>query len=237
MNNTVAQFRSYFDGVLSLAYPNICKGCSASLKGRQEILCRKCIANLPRTGFEWATDNPTNQSFWGRTPVVFAASGYYYRKGELLQTLIGMLKYKQRQDVGVFLGGLTGKLIQNSPFFETPDLIIPVPLHPRKFRLRGYNQCDYIAKGISAEIGVPVFDKVLMRDVYNPSQTKKTRFERWENVSGIFKVAQPELLIGKHILLVDDVITTGSTLEACCLPISQITGTKVSIVTVGYSVR
>lgn len=237
MNNTLAQFRSYFDGVLSLAYPNICKGCSASLKGSQEILCRKCIANLPRTGFECATVNPTNQSFWGRTPVVFAASGYYYRKGELLQTLIGLLKYKQRRDVGVFFGGLTGKLIQSSPFFENPDLIIPVPLHPRKLRLRGYNQCDYIAKGISAEIGVPVLDKVLIRDVYNPSQTKKTRFERWENVSGIFKVAQPELLIGKHILLVDDVITTGSTLEACCLPISQIPETKVSVVTVGYSVR
>jgi len=237
MNPKVAPFQSYINGILSLAYPNICKGCSTSLKARQEILCRKCISNLPRTGFEWAKDNPTNQSFWGRTPVVFAASTYYYRKGELLQSLIAMLKYKQRQDVGVFLGRLTGKLLQDSPFFETPDLIIPVPLHPRKFRLRGYNQCDYIAKGISAEIAAPVINSALMRDVYNPSQTKKTRFERWENVSGIFKVAVPQQLIDKHILLVDDVITTGSTLEACCLPISQISGTKVSIVTVGYSVR
>lgn len=208
-----------------------------NIKGQDEILCRKCTSNLPRTGFEWSADNPAHQSFWGRTPVGFAASAYYYRKGELLQKLIHLLKYKNRRDVGVFLGRITGKLILKSPFFQLPDYIVPVPLHPRKLRIRGYNQCDFLAKGISEELHVPVLNDFLIRKIYNPSQTRKTRFERWENVEGIFCVSNQENMDNKHILLVDDVITTGSTLEACCLPLNQIPETTVSIITVGYSAK
>lgn len=226
---------SYFNAFLSLAYPNVCCGCGISLKGSEVILCRKCTSNLPRTGFEWSENNLTYQSFWGRTPVTFAASAYYYRKGELLPKLIHLLKYKNRRDVGLFLGETTGQLILQSPFFKSLDFIIPVPLHPRKLRSRGFNQCELLASGLSEKLKIPTASNLLIREVYNPSQTRKTRFERWENVSGIFSAPNPELLINKHILLVDDVITTGSTLEACCLPLTQIQGTRISIITIGYS--
>lgn len=237
MKTLIQNLQGYYLGFLSLAYPNICNGCTNTLRGAEEILCRKCTANLPRTGFEWSENNPANQSFWGRVPVNFAASVFYYRKGELLPKLIHQLKYKRRRDIGVFLGKITGKLLTDAPFFHKPDVIVPVPLHPRKLRSRGYNQCDILSQGISEVVKAPVLPDSLIRQVYNVSQTRKTRFERWENVEGIFKIANPQIFENKHILLVDDVITTGSTLEACCFPLNQITGTKISIITVGYSAR
>lgn len=226
---------SYFNGFLSLAYPNICNGCDNALRNNEEILCPRCIVNLPRTGFELSEENPAFHSFWGRVSVDYAASMFYYRKGELIQKLIHLLKYRGRRDIGLFLGRLTGRLIKDSPFFKKPDFIVPVPLHPRKLRARGYNQSDILAKGISEEINVSVLNNMLVRDIYNPTQTRKTRFERWGNVSGIFSVVNPESFENINILLVDDVITTGSTLEACCQALSQIKGVTICVVTVGYS--
>lgn len=236
MNRLAALLRSYLDGFLTLAYPHLCPGCGKSLTGSENILCRCCTNNLPRTGFEWSNENPAFQSFWGRVPVEMAASVFYYRKGELLPRLIHQLKYKNRKDVGLFLGRLTGRLIKASPLFPAPEVVVPVPLHPRKLRIRGYNQCELLANGIAEETGLPVNTGALVRDIHNPSQTRKGRFERWENVSGIFRVTNPVALENKHILLVDDVITTGATLEACCLPIVKIPGSSVSIITVGYAV-
>ena len=236
MNRFSASLRSYLDGFLSLAYPNVCPGCGKTLTGHEHILCRRCTNNLPRTNFEWSNENPAFQSFWGRAPIQMAASAYYYRKGELLPRLIHQLKYKNRKDVGLFLGRLTGRLIKASPLFSTLHVVVPVPLHPRKLRIRGYNQCNLLAEGISEETGLPINSDTLVRDVYNPSQTRKGRFERWENVAGIFRVINPDAFENQHILLVDDVITTGATLEACCLPILQIPGSSISIITIGYAV-
>lgn len=236
MNRLVKLFGSYLNGFLALAYPNNCYGCGKSLAGSETILCRRCSENLPRTGFEWSTENPAFQSFWGRVPVEMAASAFYYRKGELLPRLIHQLKYKNRKDVGLFLGRLTGRLIKASPLFPDPEVVVPVPLHPRKLRIRGYNQCELLAAGISEVTGIPVNTEALIREVFNPSQTRKGRFERWENVAGIFRVINPDTFVNQHILLVDDVITTGATLEACCLPLLQIPGCSASIITVGYAV-
>ncbi len=202
-----------------------------------EILCRKCKANMPRTGFELSENNPAHQSFWGRIPIAFAASAYHYRKGEILPKLIHYLKYRKRKDIGLLLGKLTGKIITGSPHFRNPDYIIPVPLHPKKLKARGFNQCEILSEGITRETNIPVLKDVLVRETYNPSQTRKGRFERWQNVEGIFTVSDPGLLVNKHIILVDDVITTGSTIEACCLPLINIPGIIISVITIGFSNR
>ncbi len=200
------------------------------------VLCRRCRSRLPRTGFEQSLTNPVMQTFWGRVPLEFAASLFYYRKGELLQALIHQLKYKRCQENGVFLGALAGQILKSPSRYSSIDAIVPVPLHPRKEKLRGYNQCSLLAEGISSVTGWPRLDHSVERLKHTPSQTRRGRFERWQNVEGIFGVVSPFELEGKHVLVVDDVVTTGSTLEACCHALLQVPGVRVSVLTIGYAV-
>jgi ComF family protein len=138
------------------------------------------------------------------------------------------IKYRGKKELGEQLGALFGGELKNSRFNET-DVIIPVPLHERKLRARGYNQSEWIAKGMSLTMGKPMVTNVLQRIIENPTQTRKGVYERWENVNGIFQVENAELVENKHLLLTDDVLTTGSTLEACILPLQEISGVKISI--------
>ncbi len=176
------------------------------------------------------------QTFWGRVPLEFASSLYYYRKGELLSTLIHQLKYKRNKENGVFLGTMAGQILKSCEHYSSTDAIVPVPLHPRKERLRGFNQCALLAEGLSSAMELPRLDHSVVRMVHTQSQTRRGRFERWQNVEGIFGVSQPEVLQGKHLLVLDDVVTTGSTLEAFCRVLLQVPGVKVSVVTIGYTV-
>lgn len=228
----------WIDGFLALIYPETCMNCKDLLNQHEHYLCRPCTTRLPLTGFEHHRDNPVSQTFWGRTQVHYATAIYHYRKEETLQRLIGRLKYHRDPKTGVFLGQLCGKALRKAKDFSHPDFLIPVPLHPRRQRKRGYNQSEMIARGMSELLDIPIETSLLKRRIFNASQTTKGRYERWQNVEGIFEINHPtDHFHNKHLLLVDDIITTGATLEACCSALAQIPGVIISLVTVGYANR
>ena len=173
--------------------------------------------------------------FWGRVELFSATSYLFFNKGGSVQHLMHSLKYKSQKETGVYLGKLFGKDLLKSPLFNTIDLIIPVPLHPKKFHLRGFNQSEVIASGIGHVMEIPVECNKLIRLVNTDSQTRKSRYSRWENVRSAFGVENPEDISGKHVLLVDDVLTTGATLEACAATLLEIEGTRVSVATLAYA--
>jgi ComF family protein len=172
--------------------------------------------------------------FWGRVPVENASSYFKYYRGSRYQMLIHSLKYRGRTDIGRELGRLMGMELKDSAF-AAADLIIPVPLHRIKELKRGYNQCAPICEGLSLSLGIPWRRDLLQKTSGSPSQTNKSRFSRWQNVEGIFRVRCPDLLKGKHVLLVDDVVTTGSTLESCANAVLEIPRTRISIATLAVS--
>ena len=220
-----------FDDLISLFYPRLCAGCNTSLVNGEDILCLHCLADLPRTNYHLFPENPVFQIFIGRVNITLASSFCRFDKGGRLQHLLHQLKYKGNSEVGIKMGILFGYDLIQSSSYQDIDAIIPVPLHPKKEKKRGYNQSAEICKGLSESMNRPVISGNLVREIHTSSQTRKGRFERWENVSGIFNVKNEASLIGKHLLLVDDVVTTGATLEACCEPLLKIPGVRVSIAT------
>lgn len=220
-----------FDDLISLFYPRLCAGCNIPLVKGEEVLCLNCLADLPKTNYHLYRDNPVFQMFIGRVNISSATSFCTFDKGGRLQHLLHELKYRGNRAVGLKMGALLGHDLMQNIFYEDIDAVVPVPLHPRKEKKRGFNQCVEICNGLAASMNRPVIIGNLMRDVHTDSQTQKGRFERWENVGGIFSVRNSMLLIDKHILLVDDVVTTGATLEACCEPLLKIPGVRVSIAT------
>lgn len=170
--------------------------------------------------------------FWGRVGIQAAASCFLFTKGSGVQKLVHQLKYSGQTEVGRVLGRLYGSELKLSPLFAGIDVIAPVPLHPDKLKKRGYNQCDFFAEGLSESLGVPADLNNVQRVIATGSQTRRSRFERWKNVEYVFSAQQPLKLEGKHILLVDDVVTTGSTLEACAQQLLKIPGARVSIATI-----
>ncbi|MCK9641143.1 MAG: ComF family protein [Prolixibacteraceae bacterium] len=219
------------DDLLSLFYPRLCAGCHTTLVRGEEILCLGCLADLPKTGYEKKADNPVTQLFWGRIDIKMATSFCTFDKGGVMQHLMHQLKYQGRKDIGEKLGFLLGADLIQSPPYREIDLVMPVPLHPKREHKRGYNQSAALGKGIAEAMGITILEGNLVRNRYSDSQTNKGRFERWENVKELFGVKFPEMLEDKHILLVDDVVTTGSTLEACVQVLLKIPGTSVSIAT------
>jgi ComF family protein len=214
----------------SLFYPATCAGCCNSLMRNEEVLCTTCLYNLPRTNFHNDPENEVAQIFWGRAKVENASSYLYFHKKGIVQAILHKLKYKGEKEVGIFMGRIYGYDLKDTMFAQA-DVIIPVPLHIRKFKERGYNQSEMLAKGLAVVLNKPVDITSLKRRIANPTQTRKHRYERWLNVNEVFEVKYPENLEGKHILLVDDVVTTGATLESCANVILECENTKVSIVT------
>lgn len=224
-------FTKWVHDFIALFYPNICAACSEPLVQNEQLLCTTCRYELPKTNFHSDPDNEVARIFWGRVKIEHASAHFYFQKGGRVQELMHKLKYKGQQDIGIELGKMIGRDLQSSPFSQI-DAIIPVPLHPIKKRKRGYNQSECIASGISETLNKPVDTKSLQRKIANPTQTRKHRFERWSNVEGIFALTNPEALANKHILLIDDIITTGATLEACASTLLQAKNVKVSILAV-----
>lgn len=220
--------KKYFTSLLDLFYPKLCIACQDVLAGNEEYLCSYCIANLPLTNFWKQKDNLVEQLFWGRVKVEQATSLFYFEKESRYQNILHQLKYKGKKNIGIQLGRILGYYLSESPFKEI-DAIVPVPLHPKRQRKRGYNQSEMIALGISTAMQKPLLSDCVSRLVHTKSQTKKNRYSRWENVSGIFSVLKPNELQGKHILVVDDVITTGSTIEALLEEILKTDNIKVSV--------
>ncbi|MEL6864495.1 MAG: phosphoribosyltransferase family protein, partial [Bacteroidota bacterium] len=186
--------------------------------------------------FHLQKDNPFTDRFWGRIDLKAGAALYYFSKGGRTQQLIHHLKYSGKKEIGLKLGQLYGKMLLESPYFKGIDVIIPVPLHPRKQKKRGYNQSDWFAKGLSESMNCPWYAHGLQRIHMANSQTQKSRLERLVNVSQAFEVKNRALLEGKHILLVDDVLTTGATLEACSEKILQIPQTQLSLATIAITI-
>ncbi|MDD4144629.1 MAG: phosphoribosyltransferase family protein [Prolixibacteraceae bacterium] len=219
--------------LLELLYPSLCITCGERLVLHEKYICMKCWLDLPVTNFHLDPENNVARLFWGRVNIEYATSYFFFRKGSRYQKLIHFIKYRGLKELGFESGIRLGDLL--SANYNSVDLIVPVPLHPEKEKRRGFNQSEWIARGIAVSFDHPVVPGNLYRTVYNPTQTRKDRYGRWLNVEGIFKVRDPGRFEGRHIMLVDDVITTGSTLEACAAEILKIPGTRVSIATLAVA--
>ena len=214
-----------------LIFPRLCVTCGDKLIEQEQWICLHCLHHVPRTNFHLHPENRVAQLFYGRVRIEFGTSFFYFSKGSKYQSLLHNLKYKGMKELGAEIGKHFGIDLLQSDDFTSVDLICPVPLHPQKEKKRGYNQSWWIAYGIAEQMKKPLSDDNLKRVTATETQTKKTRFERWQNVEGIFELSDPEAFSGKHILLVDDVVTTGSTLEACAQAILSKTDARVSIAT------
>ena len=225
-----------WDDFFSLLFPRLCYACGNQLMRNESLICTECFVVIPRTNYHFVEDNPVARLFWGRCLIEKAAAFSYYNKGSRIRKLIHNLKYNGIREIGYVLGRLYGLSLKTSGFINDIDIIIPVPLHPVKKRIRGFNQSETISMGIADATHLPVDLKSLARVLVSATQTKRSRYERWTNVEGIFQVLDSQTIMGKHVLLVDDVITTGSTIESCTNELLKIEGVKVSAVALAFAV-
>jgi ComF family protein len=226
---------SYVNDFISLFYPRLCYACNRALIRQEECICSFCRYHLPQTNLHKEFDNAVSQIFWGRLPIETATSLFYFQKKGKVQNLIHQFKYKGKKDIGLYLGRMLGQQIKQSTFYDKTDVIIPVPLHAVKQHKRGFNQSEIIAQGISESLNKPLMVNNLVRIAKTDSQTRKSRFRRWQNVETVFHVKYPEKLKNLNILLVDDVITTGSTLESCGQKLMEVEGVKLWIATLAMA--
>lgn len=225
--------KNIFHSFLNLFFPDLCVVCNDRLTEGEQHICTDCLILLPRTNFHLQPDNRLEQFFAGRISFQHIAAYAYFVKGGSIQSIIHELKYKQNPQIGTYIGQLCGENLRGSSFIADVDILVPVPLHPKREKERGYNQSLEICKGISEVTGIPIDSNTLIRKVNNKSQTKNSRFDRWKNVEDIFSITDSTAFQNKHILLVDDVITTGSTLESCAKEILKCGGARMSIYAVG----
>lgn len=215
--------------------PHRCPGCGRMMDDAQTCICLRCIAGLPATGFFQQPGNPVEMLFWGRTPIDAAGSLFFFTRGSSMQSILHALKYKGNRKLGIRMGKLLGNTIARSNRFRELDGVIPLPLHSERLRMRGYNQSACIAQGVSLSVAKPVWEDVINRLRKTDTQTKKNRIDRWTNLSGGFNLTRPERITGKNILLVDDVVTTGASLEACAHTLLQAQPAKLYIATIAYA--
>jgi ComF family protein len=221
--------------LLHLFYPHLCAGCQSDVLSVHDPICPICIASLPETGFENITENPVEKTFYGRIHLKAATSSYYFSKGSALQHIIHALKYEKNQKAGLVLGRLLGSQLKNCSQFREDYLLVPVPMHPGKEKQRGYNQAAVIAKGIHEVTTWPLCEDAVLKLLQTTTQTKKGRNDRWENIRDGFKLNNAAALENKHILLIDDVLTTGATLEACGQCIFEATPASLSVATIAWA--
>ncbi|OKL40828.1 ComF family protein [Pontibacter flavimaris] len=224
-----------FEDLLSLLFPETCYACSGSLARGEKYICTNCSVKLPYTDFHvhGATElNPLQRRFWGKVPVRFAFSYLYFMPKGRVQRLLHQLKYKGAKELGEHLGQRYGSLLSDYHYSSQFDVIVPVPLHKYKLRRRGYNQAESFARGLSQSMKLPYSGQAIRRNTHTGTQTRKSRLDRWQNVEQVFEVASPEQVQGRRILLVDDVLTTGATLEACARALLAAGAEEVSIATI-----
>ena len=228
--------KTIFNSVSHLLFPHLCNGCGSDLINGDHLICLKCYQHLSETGFAALPNNPVEKALWGRLICNSAMSQYYFTKDSLLQQLIHQFKYKDNKELAHYFGTLMGETLQNSARFQLPDALVPLPLFPDKEYKRGYNQAALLCEGIAEVLRVPVLYNTVLRTRYTTTQTHKTRMERWQNVEGVFVCASNTELQQKNVLLVDDVITTGATIEACGNAIIEdVRDVQLSIATLAYA--
>lgn len=223
--------RNWFYSILNLFYPRVCAACGESLLKDEATVCLKCRYTLPKTDYHLYPENPLMQMFYGRVRFHAVTSCFFFAKTGKVQHLVHQLKYKGNKEAGVFLGQQIGESIKEAPLFQGIDYLIPVPLHPKREKKRGYNQSMMIAQGINEVTGIPIGGKFIVRVVHTETQTRKTADERFKNVKDIFELHHAEELKGKHVLIIDDVLTTGSTLESVARQLEHIPGITISAAT------
>lgn len=222
--------------LLHLFFPHNCEGCGTDILNDKSILCANCFLQLPETSFTGKHNNPVEKIFYGRIRIEHATALFYYSKDSMLQHLVTELKYHGNREIGLWIGRLMGQVFATSKSFTTIDAIVPLPLNPIREKKRGYNQAGLIAEGIQQVWSKPVITDALTRKVFTETQTHKDRITRWQTMQGVFEVTAADQLASKHILLIDDIVTTGATLESCGQSILNIPGTKLSIATTAYTV-
>jgi len=209
--------------------------CAKILIKYEEILCFSCRTELPVTNFSEFKENEVERIFYGRIPVEAGTSLLHYSKKGVVQKLIHQLKYKNQQQIGTFLGELLGDEMILYNRFETVDCIIPVPLHPKKLKSRGYNQVTLFGQTLSRKLNIPYYADILKGKVSLKTQTHKSRIDRLKHLEDNFELTNKELLENRHVLLIDDVVTTGATLEACCIQLNRTKNIKISIATMSIT--
>jgi ComF family protein len=221
---------------VNLIYPELCCACGAVLNEDENLICLHCEAELPRTNFHTFRENPMERVFWGRVPIQKAASYVYFQKSSHVQDVMHRIKYKGIKEAAHKLGSWYGRELSETGFLKDVDMLIPVPLHRKKQRQRGFNQSEWLANGISDTTGIPVNTTALAREQWSETQTRKGRYLRWQNVEGIFVVKDATALENKHVVIIDDVITTGATLESCVRKILDLNcNARVSVLTLAYA--
>ena len=227
---------NWWSRFLDFISPRLCVVCGRRLSLTEHSLCSVCQLHLPRTTFQFTPDdNPMAQLFWHLTPVERAAAFIYYQPHSEMAQMVYQLKYGNSPDIGEDLGRLMATDMALAHYFDDVDLLVPVPLTMKRQHQRGYNQSEMLARGISDVTRLPVVPQALKRQVFRESQTHLSRHERQENVNGIFVAADAETLKGRHVLLIDDVCTTGATLTACAQALAPIEGIRISVLTLGFT--
>ncbi len=226
--------KSFIKALVQTFFPRLCYGCGTDLSPTENWLCLHCTRNLPVTNYHRIQNNSIERIFWGRVRIEQAASFLFFTKNGMVQHLLHALKYRKVPELGEFIGSWYAQTLKDDHAFASVDIIIPVPLHPSKQRKRGYNQSEVFAKGLALQLHKPVNTDILLRHTPTATQTHKNRTERWDNVKEVFSLhpEKSEWLRNKHVLLTDDVLTTGATLEACAVKLLNIEGVTVSIATI-----
>ena len=228
--------RSYIDAFVHLWYPHICLACGTDLLEKKNVLCAHCIGALPYVEFDNTEDNPIQKIFWGRVQFSFANSLLFFTKDSVVQLLVTELKYKQNKKAGWMLGRLMGMYI-NEVIKEDPiDFLIPIPITNTKLKKRGYNQSTILCQGIQSITGMPILEDLLLKPFDTQSQTHKDRVNRMDAIGQSFVVKQTSTLKNKHVLLIDDVLTTGATIEAAANILQQSALKKISVFTATYTI-
>jgi len=227
--------RAYLNDFAALLFPQLCQACNQPLVDHEDLICTDCLYNLPYTHFHQQPDNIVIHQFWGKVYIKAAYALFYFTKGGKVQQLMHQFKYKNKPAIGKKLGVMAGNQLKENNHFKTTDVIIPVPLHKSRLRKRGYNQSACFAEGIATVLNIPVLTDCLIRKKATQTQTKKSRYERTLNMQDVFEVVDAHKLAGKNILLVDDVVTTGATLEACALALLAVKGLQLNIATIAYA--
>jgi ComF family protein len=226
---------TYLKDLTRLFYPHNCAGCGYELYDTRHFLCLNCLESLPLTGFEKSPDNYVARMFTGRLPLKQAGSWLFFGKGGICQALIHQLKYRGNTELGEYLGRLMGTNLGREGWFNDIDVLIPLPLNQKKLNIRGYNQSTVLCRGMQASTGIPVEEVAVMRTFYTETQTRKSRLQRWSNVQHVFDLQEAGHLHGKHALLVDDVITTGATMDACGQVLLKVPGLKLSVLSLAVA--
>lgn len=224
-----------FHELINLFYPKICQICDDPLLKNERVICLKCLHELPVTNYHLNNDNPVKKVFYGRVPMENATSLLIFKKKGSVQKLIHHLKYKGQQEIGTFLGAWLGAELIKIPAYREIDAVIPVPLHKLKLRSRGFNQVEGFGKELADALKIPYLDQVLLKKSFSTTQTVKERLARWGNIEETFILARPQDIKNKHVLLVDDLITTGATLEACANTLKEAGGVNISIATMAVT--